>query len=91
MERRVCLDPPRFYDRIKSYKIINRYETEVWIAATAAKSDVEKNVNSVDLAKRLGISPQAMSQFANGTTDPSLYRLHTIADALGVRVRELFK
>ncbi|MBQ3753287.1 MAG: helix-turn-helix transcriptional regulator [Prevotella sp.] len=50
-----------------------------------------KNVTCVELAKRIGITPQAMSQFVNGTADPSLYRLHTIADALGVRVRELFE
>ena len=48
-------------------------------------------MNCVELAKRVGISPQAMSQFVNGQKDPSLWRLHTIADALGVRVRDLFR
>jgi len=52
---------------------------------------VGKNVNSVELARRLGISSQSVSQFVSGRTDPSLWRLHTIADALGVRVRDLFE
>lgn len=38
----------------------------------------------------MGITPQAMSQFSNGRRDPSLRRLHAIADALGVRVKDLF-
>ena len=43
-----------------------------------------------ELAERVGVSAQAMGQFISGQEDPSFYRLHTIADALGVRVRELF-
>jgi DNA-binding XRE family transcriptional regulator len=52
---------------------------------------VGKNVNCTDLAEKLGVSPQAISQFVNGIVDPSLWRLHTIADALGVKVKDLFK
>ena len=44
-----------------------------------------------ELAERVGVSAQAMGQFISGQKDPSLYRLHTIADALGVRVRELLE
>ena len=51
---------------------------------------MEKNVTCVELARRVGITPQSMSRFVNGQKDPSLWRLHTIADALGVRVRDLF-
>ena len=43
-----------------------------------------------ELAERVGVSAQAMGQFLCGQRDPSLYRLHTIANALGVRVRDLF-
>ncbi|MBQ6379633.1 MAG: helix-turn-helix domain-containing protein [Prevotella sp.] len=43
------------------------------------------------MAQRIDVSPQAMCQFVNGQVDPSLWRLHTIADALGVRVRDLFR
>ncbi|MBQ5547681.1 MAG: helix-turn-helix transcriptional regulator, partial [Prevotella sp.] len=57
------------------------------MAATAAESDVRKNVNCVELANRLGISSQAIRQFWSGRREPSLWRLHTIAEALGVRVR----
>ena len=48
-------------------------------------------MSSVELAQRLGISVQAVSGFVSGRKDPSLWRLHTIADALGVRVRDLFR
>ena len=47
-------------------------------------------MSCVELAQRVGISHQAMSQFISGQKDPSLWRLHTIADALEVRVRDLF-
>ena len=50
-----------------------------------------KNVSGVELAQRVGVTPQAMRKFLNGQKEPSLWRLHTIADALGVRVRYLFK
>jgi DNA-binding XRE family transcriptional regulator len=53
-------------------------------------SDVEKNVSCGELAQKLGITHQAMSKFISGQKAPSLWRLHTIADALGVRVRDLF-
>ena len=49
-----------------------------------------KNVNCEELAQLVGISHQAMSKFISGQKDPSLWRLHTIADALGVYVSELF-
>ena len=49
-----------------------------------------KNVNCTQLADKVGVSYQAMSKFISGKKDPSLWRLHTIADALGVRVRDLF-
>ena len=42
------------------------------------------------LGRRLGISRQAVNAIVNGRADPSLTRLHEIADVLGVRVRDLF-
>jgi DNA-binding XRE family transcriptional regulator len=47
-------------------------------------------MNCEELAQLVGISHQAMSKFISGQKDPSLWRLHTIADALGVYVSELF-
>lgn len=50
-----------------------------------------KNITCVELSRRVGITTQAMGKFINGQKDPSLYRLHTIADALGVKVWQLFE
>ncbi len=43
-----------------------------------------------ELALRVGISEQQIGKYVNGRADPSLLRLHQIADALGVRVKDLF-
>ena len=63
---------------------------KVWIAAAAAEGDEGKNVSNTELSERLGITPQAVGQFVNGEVDPSLWRLHTIAEVLDVRVKDLF-
>jgi DNA-binding XRE family transcriptional regulator len=42
------------------------------------------------LAERIGISRQAVNSIINGQSDPHLSRLHEIANALNVRVRDLF-
>ena len=60
-------------------------------AAAAAESDVGKNVSQTDLARRMSVSSQSVSRYISGQQDVSLWRLHAIADALGVRVRDLFK
>ena len=50
----------------------------------------EMDLTQEELAKRIGVSRQTINNIINGRTDPSLKRLHDIADALFVRVRELF-
>jgi len=52
---------------------------------------VGKNVSATELAQRIGVSPSMVSQWLSQTRDPSLQRLHDIANALGVMVCELFK
>ncbi|MBQ3767362.1 MAG: helix-turn-helix transcriptional regulator [Prevotella sp.] len=37
------------------------------------------------------MSEQQIGKFVNHRTDPSLTRLHQIADALGLRVKDLFE
>ena len=79
-----------YYDEIKN-KLIDDYETEnVWVAAELATCDDEKNVSDVELARRVGVSRQTINAIVNGRSDPSLRRLHEVADALEVRVRDLF-
>ena len=43
-----------------------------------------------ELARLVGISEQQVGKYVNKRDDPSLYRLHQIADALGVHVKDLF-
>ena len=42
------------------------------------------------LANLIGVTRQTVNNIINGHSDPSLSRLHKIADALNVRVRDLF-
>ena len=74
--------------------ILNIYNNEkrkkVRIAATAAESDVGKNVSQKELAERLDVSESMVSQWLSRKREPSLERLHEIASAFGVLVSELF-
>ena len=69
----------------------NNETEEIWVAAQPAQSDDEKNVSDVELGRRLGISRQAIEAIANYRKDLTVSRLHEIAQALNVRVRELFE
>lgn len=51
----------------------------------------QKGVNSVEMAGKIGISPRAVRQFVTGEKIPSLTRLYTLAQALGVSVSELLE
>ena len=50
----------------------------------------KKNVTNRRLASLIGISEQQVGKYVNRYEDPSLYRLHQIANALGVLVKDLF-
>ena len=49
-----------------------------------------ENVTNRELAHRVGISEQQIGKYVNYKAYPSLPRLHDIADALGLRVKDLF-
>ena len=51
----------------------------------------EQNVSSTELGYRLGIKRQTINNVASGKKDITVSRLHDYADALGVRVKSLFK
>ena len=85
MRQHVCL--------IFVYNHLNNKQNEkakVWVAAEPAPSDEEKNVSDAELGRRLGVSRQAINSIVNGRDDLTVRRLHLIAEALQVRVRELF-
>ena len=44
-----------------------------------------------ELAEKLGISPQAVSKWENGTSDPSTSNLFALAKLYGISVEELLK
>ena len=72
--------------------INNQNETErICVAAATVWSVTEKNVTNRELARRLGLSEQQVGKFVNHRSEPSLQRLHQIADALGLRVKDLFE
>lgn len=50
----------------------------------------EKGMTSKNLAEKLGMTPTGMSLIISGKGNPPLKRLQQIADALGVKVRDLF-
>ncbi len=47
-------------------------------------------MSDAELARRLGIKKQGITAIVNGKKGITVARLHLIAEALGVRVRELF-
>ncbi|MDY0210938.1 MAG: helix-turn-helix transcriptional regulator [Acholeplasma sp.] len=50
-----------------------------------------KQISQTELAKKLGISSQAVQQFENGNRTPSLERAVEIAQALEVTLDELIE
>ena len=44
-----------------------------------------------ELARRIDVSEQQVGKFVNHRVEPSLLRLHQIADALDLRVKDLFE
>ena len=47
-------------------------------------------MSDAELARRINVTRQTVNNIVNGRSDPALSRLHDIADALQVRVRDLF-
>ena len=68
----------------------NTKNAKVWFAVESAQSDDEKNVSDAELGRRLGVTRQTVNGIVNGRDDLTVRRLHLIAEALQVRVRELF-
>lgn len=60
------------------------------LAAQPALRHAEKNMSDAELARRLGLSRQTVNNIVNGRRSTTVGRLHEIAEALQVRVRELF-
>lgn len=50
----------------------------------------EKGWSQADLAKRLGVSRQAVNAIETGKHDPSLTLAFALADIFGQRIEELF-
>ena len=48
-----------------------------------------KRIKQQDLAKRVGISPAALSNIENGISAPDIKRLEDIANALEIEVAQL--
>jgi len=48
-----------------------------------------KGLKQIDLAKRIDISPEALSNIENGVSKPNIERLEDIADALDIEVSQL--
>lgn len=55
------------------------------------KARLMKGVTQSELAKEIGVSSVTVSKWENGLMSPTVTRLKTVADVLGVRVEELIK
>ena len=51
----------------------------------------KKNLTNRELARRLGLSESQVGKYVNNRIYPSLARLHEIAAALDVQVKDLFE
>ena len=47
-------------------------------------------MSDAELARQIGVTRQTMNNWINGRRDILVSRLHDVADALKVRVRDLF-
>ena len=47
-------------------------------------------MSDAELARQIGVTRQTVNNIVNGRTDPQLSRLYEIAEALGVRIRDIF-
>ena len=65
----------------------NKYETQFILGYVLAK----KNMSGSELAARLGVTRQTVNNIVNGRRDVTVKKLHAIAKALDVRVKDLFK
>ncbi len=50
----------------------------------------EKGINNLELAKRLGVSSQYAGALANGKVGASIDKYEAVAEALGVKLWQLF-
>ena len=48
-------------------------------------------MSDAELARQIGVSRQTVNNWINGRRDISLAYLHEVANALNVRVRDLFR
>ena len=81
---------PSRNNNIKLLKKQQNDQEKVWFAVESAQSDDEKNVSDAELGRHLGVTRQTVNGIVNGRDDLTVRRLHLIAEALQVRVRELF-
>ena len=51
---------------------------------------MKKNVSDGELSELIGVSRQTVNNWINGRRDMMVGSLHEVANALGVRVRDLF-
>ena len=51
---------------------------------------LKMEVSNAELARRLGVTRQTVNNMVNGRRDVTVSKLHEIANALGLRVRDLF-
>ena len=54
------------------------------------KARINAGITQAELAERLGITPQAVSQYERGIKNPKLETVRKIAEALGVLVPDLY-
>ena len=52
---------------------------------------LDKNLNKINLAKKVGVTPSAISKICHNKRDPSCKLALKIADALGTTVDDLVK
>jgi DNA-binding XRE family transcriptional regulator len=79
-----------------SYAIINNLKPKnnetkrICIAAEPAQSDDEKNMSDAELGRQIGVTRQTVNNWINGRRDISLSYLYKVANALEIRIRDLF-
>lgn len=68
---------------------MTKEELQAAIGKNIRKARIRKNVSAQELASRCNFEKSTMSRLEAGNTNPTVYTLYKISQALGVKMEEI--
>ena len=69
----------------------NKESVQLKFGKHLKKLRLERNISGAELSRRTEIEKPHIVRLENGETNPTLYTLTRLSDALGISLEELFK